>query len=158
MRLDPKRTCANSCADMKEHFVIDPLISKRQQLLLATQLCRMVLKVCNVLYFFFVSLCGWSHTICFLHKHAVSRHHRTSPCFSFLLAVRVCIAGGGEAGSEKRVARSGRRRGLHAARRVVDCMLRAITPRPDRPSASLASCPTFAFTYPCYLRSGFVKR
>jgi hypothetical protein len=32
-------------ADMKEHFVIDPLISKRQQLLLATQLCRMVLKV-----------------------------------------------------------------------------------------------------------------
>jgi hypothetical protein len=31
---------------MKEHFVIDPLISKRQQLLLATQLCRMVLKVC----------------------------------------------------------------------------------------------------------------
>jgi hypothetical protein len=39
--------------------VIDPLISKRQQLLLATQLCRMVLKVCHVflvsystLYFF----------------------------------------------------------------------------------------------------------
>lgn len=30
---------------MKQHFVIDPLISKRQQLLLATQLCRMVLKV-----------------------------------------------------------------------------------------------------------------
>jgi hypothetical protein len=30
---------------MREHFVIDPLISKRQQLLLATQLCRMVLKV-----------------------------------------------------------------------------------------------------------------
>jgi hypothetical protein len=33
--------------DMREHFVIDPLISKRQQLLLATQLCRMVLKVCT---------------------------------------------------------------------------------------------------------------
>ena len=32
--------------DMREHFVIDPLIGKRQQLLLATQLCRMVLKVC----------------------------------------------------------------------------------------------------------------
>ena len=31
--------------DMREHFVIDPLIGKRQQLLLATQLCRMVLKV-----------------------------------------------------------------------------------------------------------------
>lgn len=36
-------------ADMKQHFVIDPLISKRQQLLLATQLCRMVLKVNNVI-------------------------------------------------------------------------------------------------------------
>ena len=36
-------------ADMKENFVIDPLISKRQQLLLATQLCRMVLKVNNVI-------------------------------------------------------------------------------------------------------------
>ncbi|KJX99007.1 t-complex protein 1 [Zymoseptoria brevis] len=35
--------------DMKKHFVIDPLISKRQQLLLATQLCRMVLKVNNVI-------------------------------------------------------------------------------------------------------------
>lgn len=35
--------------DMREHFVIDPLISKRQQLLLATQLCRMVLKVNNVI-------------------------------------------------------------------------------------------------------------
>lgn len=31
---------------MREHFAIDPLIGKRQQLLLATQLCRMVLKVC----------------------------------------------------------------------------------------------------------------
>ncbi|EEH43663.2 T-complex protein 1 subunit epsilon [Paracoccidioides brasiliensis Pb18] len=35
--------------DMKQHFVIDPLISKRQQLLLATQLCRLVLKVNNVI-------------------------------------------------------------------------------------------------------------
>lgn len=35
----------NGDVDMREHFVIDPLISKRQQLLLATQLCRMVLKV-----------------------------------------------------------------------------------------------------------------
>ncbi|KKA17700.1 hypothetical protein T310_8360, partial [Rasamsonia emersonii CBS 393.64] len=33
--------------DMREHFVIDPLIGKRQQLLLATQLCRMVLKLEN---------------------------------------------------------------------------------------------------------------
>lgn len=35
--------------DMRAHFVIDPLIGKRQQLLLATQLCRMVLKVNNVI-------------------------------------------------------------------------------------------------------------
>lgn len=38
-------TANNYIIDMKEHFVIDPLIGKRQQLLLATQLCRMVLKV-----------------------------------------------------------------------------------------------------------------
>ncbi|KKZ68604.1 T-complex protein 1 subunit epsilon [[Emmonsia] crescens] len=42
--------CMNSGSnDMKQHFVIDPLISKRQQLLLATQLCRLVLKVNNVI-------------------------------------------------------------------------------------------------------------
>jgi T-complex protein 1 subunit epsilon len=35
--------------DMKDAFVIDPLIGKRQQLMLATQLCRMVLKVNNVI-------------------------------------------------------------------------------------------------------------
>ncbi|KAI9781751.1 MAG: T-complex protein 1 subunit epsilon [Geoglossum umbratile] len=35
--------------DMRELFVIDPLIGKRQQLLLATQLCRMVLKINNVI-------------------------------------------------------------------------------------------------------------
>ena len=35
--------------DMKEHLVIDPLISKRQKILLPTQLCRMVLKVNNVI-------------------------------------------------------------------------------------------------------------
>lgn len=35
---------------MREHFVIDPLISKRQQLLLATQLCRLVLKVWDSQY------------------------------------------------------------------------------------------------------------
>ena len=39
----------NLFTDMRENFVIDPLISKRQQLLLATQLCRMVLKVNNVI-------------------------------------------------------------------------------------------------------------
>ena len=40
---------AGGSNDMKEAFVIDPLIGKRQQLQLATQLCRMVLKVNNVI-------------------------------------------------------------------------------------------------------------
>ncbi|ETN39464.1 T-complex protein 1 subunit epsilon [Cyphellophora europaea CBS 101466] len=35
--------------DMRQHFVIEPLISKRSQLLLATQLCRMLLKINNVI-------------------------------------------------------------------------------------------------------------
>lgn len=35
--------------DMRENFVIDPLISKRQQLLLATQLTRMILKINDVI-------------------------------------------------------------------------------------------------------------
>lgn len=35
--------------DMREAFVIDPLIGKKQQLMLATQLCRMVLKINNVI-------------------------------------------------------------------------------------------------------------
>ncbi|KAK5078898.1 T-complex protein 1 subunit epsilon [Lithohypha guttulata] len=35
--------------DMKEHFVIDPLIGKKQQLLLATQLCRLILKISQVI-------------------------------------------------------------------------------------------------------------
>jgi hypothetical protein len=44
-------------ADMKEHFVIDPLVSKRQQLLLATQLCRMVLKVCFEFPYCIIVIC-----------------------------------------------------------------------------------------------------
>lgn len=36
---------------MKENFVVDPLIGKRQQLLLATQLTRMILKVWHHFYF-----------------------------------------------------------------------------------------------------------
>jgi len=39
----------NGDNDMRKLFVIDPLIGKRQQLLLATQLCRMVLKINNVI-------------------------------------------------------------------------------------------------------------
>lgn len=97
--------------DMKEHFVIDPLISKRQQLLLATQLCRMVLKVCG----FFVTMCfvgirclrsfdvGWmlcgrgrihlaygdaehaQQAVCSVHRHLASSSSclaRGMPCIS----------------------------------------------------------------------------
>ncbi|KAJ2796319.1 T-complex protein 1 subunit epsilon [Coemansia helicoidea] len=35
--------------DMKEQFVFDPLISKRQQFLLATQLVKMILKIDDVI-------------------------------------------------------------------------------------------------------------
>lgn len=39
----------NGDDDMRKQFIIDPLICKRQQLLLATQLCKMVLKVNDVI-------------------------------------------------------------------------------------------------------------
>lgn len=52
--------CMNTGSnDMKSKFAIDPLIGKRQQLLLATQLCRMVLKVCSFLFFFFFYCWGF---------------------------------------------------------------------------------------------------
>lgn len=35
--------------DMKKLFVVDPFIGKKQQILLATQLCRMILKIDNVI-------------------------------------------------------------------------------------------------------------
>lgn len=35
--------------DMKELFVVDPFIGKKQQIMLATQLCRMILKIDNVI-------------------------------------------------------------------------------------------------------------
>lgn len=40
---------ANNSNNMKELFVVDPLIGKKQQILLATQLCRMILKIDNVI-------------------------------------------------------------------------------------------------------------
>ena len=46
---NPQHLLTSLPTDMKSAFVIDPLISKRQQLLLATQLCRMVLKINNVI-------------------------------------------------------------------------------------------------------------
>jgi hypothetical protein len=56
-------------ADMKEHFVIDPLISKRQQLLLATQLCRMVLKVRIEKFLSGFRTVFWSLSFVVLHRH-----------------------------------------------------------------------------------------
>lgn len=35
--------------DMRESFVVDPYVGKRQQILLATQLCRMILKIDSVI-------------------------------------------------------------------------------------------------------------
>lgn len=43
--LSSRRYSANNYSDMKKQFVSDPLISKRQQYLLATQLVRAVLKI-----------------------------------------------------------------------------------------------------------------
>lgn len=40
---------ALTVTDMKKQFVYDPLISKRQQLLLATQVVRMILRVDDVI-------------------------------------------------------------------------------------------------------------
>ncbi|KAH3902830.1 chaperonin-containing T-complex subunit CCT5 SCDLUD_000422 [Saccharomycodes ludwigii] len=39
----------NNTNDMEELFVVDPLVGKKQQILLATQLCRMILKIDNVI-------------------------------------------------------------------------------------------------------------
>ena len=39
----------NDSSNMKELFVVDPFIGKKQQILLATQLCRMILKIDNVI-------------------------------------------------------------------------------------------------------------
>jgi hypothetical protein len=41
----------NSLLDMREQHVFDPLISKRSQYLLATQLVKMILKVHNLFFF-----------------------------------------------------------------------------------------------------------
>ena len=57
------------CIDMKEQFVYDPLISKRQQYLLATQLVRAVLKIG-----------GCSVSLSDL-KHLLNRCHRRRDCF-----------------------------------------------------------------------------
>ncbi|SCV02141.1 LANO_0F15500g1_1 [Lachancea nothofagi CBS 11611] len=40
---------SNDSNNMKELFVVDPFIGKKQQILLATQLCRMILKIDNVI-------------------------------------------------------------------------------------------------------------
>lgn len=113
--------------DMKEHFVIDPLISKRQQLLLATQLCRMVLKVCTSQHCFFTRL---------IHRHI------PSPLLAVLLdelpLLRPCSSesrfrGSGEATScSTHVTRVERdHHAMHAdmrAARVVVCLALYLAP------------------------------
>lgn len=44
-----KKAALTAIVDMKKQFVYDPLISKRQQLLLATQVVRMILRVDDVI-------------------------------------------------------------------------------------------------------------
>lgn len=43
------RALTHMHADMREQRVIETLIGKQQQLLLATQLCRMILKIDDVI-------------------------------------------------------------------------------------------------------------
>lgn len=88
--------------------MIDPLISKRQQLLLATQLCRMVLKVrYSSFWFHFISFhtdpCFFSH-FPFRHRFTLSSHLAIPmPCLAPLLLAAGHIprppgTGSGEAG------------------------------------------------------------
>lgn len=46
---DPRLECSAPTIDMKKQHVYDPLISKRQQFLLATQVVRMILRVDDVI-------------------------------------------------------------------------------------------------------------
>lgn len=46
---DPHLECSAPTIDMKKQHVYDPLISKRQQFLLATQVVRMILRVDDVI-------------------------------------------------------------------------------------------------------------
>jgi hypothetical protein len=82
-------TCIS--ADMREHFVIDPLISKRQQLLLATQLCRMVLKVSSNVsshtFLIFKTSCPFRSCS---QPAWTARSAREGGCSPFIL--RVCFA------------------------------------------------------------------
>jgi hypothetical protein len=114
-------------ADMREQFVIDPLISKRQQLLLATQLCRMVLKVrikkssslfCNVSSL--VALHSWVYS---LSRSSLPRSppaRATSLSFLHPLHFRICssiaIRGSGDGEiTDARVLHACLPRLLHAA-------------------------------------------
>lgn len=47
--LEPKTLLSGFSTDMKEQNVHDPLISKQQQFLLATQVVKMILKIDDVI-------------------------------------------------------------------------------------------------------------
>ena len=72
--------------DMKDNFVIDPLIGKRQQLLLATQLCRLVLKVrvCS-LNLLFQTNCGFAGELCHYSWRRGERILVVSPSISGMI-------------------------------------------------------------------------
>jgi hypothetical protein len=58
---------------MKEQFVFDPLISKRQQYLLATQLVRSILKIDDVVRLLYLL----SYPICSLALPALRRENES---------------------------------------------------------------------------------
>ncbi|KAG5438508.1 hypothetical protein PCANB_002612 [Pneumocystis canis] len=59
--------------DMREQFIIDPLICKRQQILLATQMCRMVLKVNDVSIHYNPSVpCLYEDALLYEHGSAIT--------------------------------------------------------------------------------------
>lgn len=97
MQLGLDRANSDRHTDMKEHFVIDPLISKRQQLLLATQLCRMVLKVRCLPYPYFISSCTCFFTRTRCHSVPRQRPSTSAPALATIpCIVRIPLRGTGK--------------------------------------------------------------
>lgn len=138
---------------MKEHFVIDPLISKRQQLLLATQLCRMVLKVRIVFRFVFVA-CRLLQRVLLLSLPSVSPPSASSSlAVLFSRSVSWQSRGSGEVihGSHTRKSASHVTRGKHPfACRVCDTD--SPFPRPDYKQQ-----PCMPFFAPCISARHFTR-
>jgi hypothetical protein len=132
-------------ADMKEHFVIDPLVSKRQQLLLATQLCRMVLKVCFE-FLYCIVIVYYAHP-CPIPSIPHSPYHHPSlstPCL-YQPRAHQC-RGSGEATHRRtcEFARTSHSAGTLCFRRTIAPMSILRTPKP---------CITTPFLAPSNLRT-----